>query len=152
MKWHCGILDDHDPYNPSRTWDWVTRGGWSKPGFPEDVRREIAIFLATPGFSDEYLCKNLRTNTTALLKHKAALPGYDELWREVGDNWMSVTHEDAVRLCRLRVGKSGAIPLVCQFHMLRDLKADRTKASIAREYGVSQFRLRVLELKGIQPV
>lgn len=146
MKWHCGVLDEEPWTNP--TMRWISRGGWTNPTFPEEVRLELAIWLATPGFSDPYHIHNLRTSQKTLVNYRPKLPGYADLRKEVGENWLSVTHEDAVKLCRLRKGK-GDIPAVSQFHMLTDLKSSSYR-EVAREYGITHEWLFVIKKHGIR--
>jgi hypothetical protein len=150
MRWHCGILDDRDPYEPHPTLDWIRHSKWSNPAFPADIKHELAILLATPGFSTSYLCHNLRISEPLLTKGRRLLPQYEELWREVGENWKSITRDEAVKLCHLRPG-TGNIPLVCQMAMITDLKSDRSIADIGREYGVTAVTITGLRDRGFRP-
>lgn len=148
MKWHCGLLDEHPYENP--TYRWVTRGGFFRPEFPEAIRHELAILLAMPGFPRAFFASYLRLSDRHIDRVRKKLPGYEELRNEVAENWLSVTREDAIKLCHMRLDPRSAVPLVVQLQILDDIKAGIPQAHLAREYGISLTIMQVYQKKGPQ--
>lgn len=133
MKWHCGLLSD-DP-SKDRTLQWIKRGYWHT--LPEDVQHELHIWMAMPGFTANYHAHAFGVDKRYVAKF---VGGYDDLRKEVGENWLSATRDDCVRLCQLR-GR-GDIPVVSQIRMIDDLKAGRKQVDVTRDYGVSRSTTR----------
>ena len=149
MKYHLGLLDADPTQN--RTYQWVRRRGWFGPGFPDDVREELGIWFAMPGFTDAYHIRNLNMSARLLYKCQDQLPGYDHYAKQVAENWLSVTREDAVKLCRMRQGtRACPIPLISQLKILDDIKAGMTQAQISRDFGCTPRAIYTIRHKGLQ--
>ena len=129
MKWHCGLLSTNPAQD--RKLAWIKRGRWES--LPEDVQDELRIWMAMPGFTANYHAQALGIDKRYIAKF---IGGYEDLRSEVGENWLSATRDDSIRLCRLR-GR-GDIPVISQISMIDDLKAGRKHIDIIREYGVSR--------------
>lgn len=142
MKWHCGLLSDRP--DKDRTLQWLKRGMWDR-GLPEDVEHELRVWMAMPGFSAGYHASAFNVDVRTVLKH---IGGYDGLKREVGENWLSATRDDCVKLSRLRQ-KGGAIPVICQLSMLDDLKRGMKRVEIYRDYAVDEGATRKLWKGGV---
>ena len=147
MKWHCGILGS-DEIRPNVA-GCHAKCQWTRAELPDDHRRELAIWLAMPGFSTSYHAHNLGMSWNTVRRYQSLSPGYDQLQAEVAENWLSVTREDAVQLCRRRPDK-GDIPVICQLKMLDELKAGRSLSAVAREFGVSREWLVRMRASGIR--
>ena len=130
MLYHCGLLDEQP--ERSRTLQWIRRGRWDQPGFPEDVRRELMIWLAMPGFAHSFHTRAFMTCNAVLRPY---LDGFEQWKEEVSANWISATREDCIRLALMRPGKAD-VPLISQLQAVRDLKAGMTRSEVAREYRV----------------
>lgn len=149
MKYDLGLLDPNREQN--RTYQWVMRRGWFKPGFPPDVLEELGIWFAMPGFTTSYHLHNLRMTWTTHRDAVARLPTFDEIEDKVAENWLSITHDDAIQLCLMRRGKNHCpIPLVSQLAILDDIKAGHTQAAISRRFDVSDFAIRKIKQRGVQ--
>jgi hypothetical protein len=147
VKWHCGILGD--PTVPRPTWRLDGIFGWRNEGAVGVRQHELAVWLAMPGFSTNYHASNLKLAWNTVRKYQQLLRGFDELSADVAANWLSVTRDDAVQLCRRRPEK-GDVPIICQLRMLDDLKAGRRHATVAREYGVRREWLSRVQQKGLR--
>lgn len=133
MKWHCGLLDKRP--EQSRTLEYIKRGFWEL-NMPEDVERELRIWMSMPGFSQSFHMHTLGVG--CLLLRRWMMRDYDQFKAEVAENWLSVTRDDAVRLSQMRPGKVGGdVPLICKLQMMTDLKAGARNADIEKEYRVS---------------
>jgi hypothetical protein len=138
---------DEDPVERGK-WRWIRHGRWTSSTIPDDLRHELAVWLAMPGFSTNYHATNLGVAWNTVRKYRQLLPDYDDLSGDVVENWLSVTREDAGLLCQRRPFK-GDVPIICQLRMLDDLKAGRGFGAIAREYGVRREWLSRMRLQGI---
>lgn len=69
-------------------------------GLPDDVLRELSIWLAMPGFPFSYHAHVFGMDRSYVARF---VRGYDQRQREVGDNWLSATRDDCIRLCRMRL-------------------------------------------------
>lgn len=135
VKWDVGLLGTSA--SCQLRLGWIRRGHWLHPHFPEDIRHELSVLLATPGFSDTWLIHNLRTNNDQFYKARRLLANFHDLSKEVEENWLSISRDDAVQLSIMRPAKRSPIPLVSQLRIIDDLKAGRTQTSLAREFWTS---------------
>lgn len=129
MNWHCGLLSAQP--NKDRTLAWIKRGAWDT--LPDDVAHEMRIWMAMPGFAINYHAQTMGLDKRYVAKFYG---GYQQQWREVGENWLSATREDCVALCNLRAG--GDVPVISQLSIIDDLKAGAKQVDVAREYAVSE--------------
>lgn len=147
MKWHVGLLSPDPLQHPS--YQWMRRGNWFSPGFPPEVLRDIVTWLSMPGFSFNYHMRNLRLSAPTLQKRMRLLPPFEEVRNDVAENWLSVTREDAIKLCHMRVGKHRSpVPLICQMRIMDDLKAGMTIVQAARDYHLTPPTVSRLAHKG----
>ncbi|AKM10996.1 hypothetical protein [Croceicoccus naphthovorans] len=142
MKFDVGLLNSG--VDADRKLRLVRRGGWLHPSFPDELRRELAVLIATPGLSDTWLIHNLGAHNQQFYKARLALPDTNELRDEVAQNWMSISRPDAVALANMRPGKQSPIPLVSQFRILDDIKSGDTIRSLAKEYWTSEHTIRLI--------
>ncbi|QVM85252.1 hypothetical protein [Novosphingobium decolorationis] len=149
MLYHAGLLDPDG--SQSRCREWIARRGWNTPEFPDDVREDLAIWLAMPGFHIQYHVRNLRSSWSTIVAARRYLADFENLADMVTANWMSATRDDAIRLSKLRPGgQSSPIPLLCQLKILDDLKVGHTKASLARTYACSSRSIWTIQNQGLQ--
>ena len=127
MLWHCGLLSERP--DRDRTLEWIRRGSWNS-GLPEDVERELRIWLAMPGFTAAFHAHNFGVSSGVVRRQ---LGGYEKFKREVGQNWLSATREDCVRLSQLRPPR-GDLPLLSQLQIIDDVKAGHRRRDLMREY------------------
>lgn len=146
MLYHCGLLDDDRL--TSRSFTWVMRKGWFREDFPADIRHEIAVWLAMPGFDHRFHVYNLRVSEGYLRRAREELCGdFEALRADVAANWLSATREDCLALARMRHGKAAGVPLICQMRILDDLKAGLTHKNAARVWGVTDRWVNMLSAK-----
>jgi hypothetical protein len=129
MYWHCGLLDDPElpaeGKNPIRYSNWHT--------LPEELVRELRIWLAMPGFSLSYHMETLEREPRLI---RQFMGGYAELEEDVLMNWISATRDDCIKLGYIRPEK-GDLPLITKIEMRRDYMRGRLRQNeIAKEYGV----------------
>lgn len=149
MKYSLGLLEK-EPWN-NRSYKWMRRRGWYRPGFPPDVLEEIAVWLALPGIHNRYHQKLLGIDSTELAKARRLLPGYDQLTTQIGEAFLTCTREDAIRIVQLRPGVySAPIPLISQLAMLDDLKRGMSQRRVAADFGCSAKFVWTLLNKGVQ--
>jgi hypothetical protein len=129
VDWHCGLLDDPvfeiEKRNQIRYANWHT--------LPEELERELRIWLAMPGFSLSYHVETLERDPREISQF---MGGYAELEEDVLLNWLSATREDCVKLGWLRPDK-GDLPLISKIEIRRDyMRGGMTQTAIAKDYGV----------------
>lgn len=147
MKYHCGWLDD-DPMQ-NRSYAWMMRGRWGHPQFPADVRREIAAFVHMPGFQDAFFHKRLKTNSDQFNVLRDQLPSFEDAYEDVCENWLSVTRDDAIKLCHLRGGKAAGVPVIVQLQVMKDLASGHSYRKTAAIYGITEHTIRNIRKRGI---
>lgn len=151
MKWHCGLLSEQP--EKDQTLNYIKRGYWHLPAPPE-IKRELRIWLAMPGFSVAYHAHVFRVSHPTIRSYLAS-QDFSDVQTEVAENWLSVTDEDAIRLARMRRG-TGNLPLVCQLRLLDTLKQGMKRSKVAELYRVTPHtvdRLRKggLTTRGVRP-
>lgn len=135
MKYDVGLLADkpHD----HRSHKWMKKGDWHNPNFPADVRTEIAVWLAMPGFDYGYHRRSFGMTDRTFRKMKNILPQYEELKPLVIENWLSATRQDCIRICHNRTGVASSIPLLSQLAILDEVKRGVRKEDVARLFRVT---------------
>jgi len=115
MRYHCGLV------GPSRAGNWIARTH-SAHSLPDDVKEELAVLLATPGFSIAYLSRHLGVGKQWLLTAIDILDP-DSHSEQALENWNSITREDALILAHDRLPHED-IPLIVRVYAAVDW-ADR---------------------------
>ena len=145
MKYHCGLLDEHPHEN--RAYRYVRRGGWFDPDFPAEVRHELAIWLAMPGFLPSFHMTTLHVGHKVMARIRREWPGYEELKPYVFENWSSATREDCIKLAHMRRTKWTPLPLICQLGLMDEAKRT-TQAKAAKTFGLSKRQTERLMARG----
>jgi hypothetical protein len=107
------------------------RSNWHT--LPDDMRRELRIWLAMPGFSIRYHVEALGHEPRLV---KQFMGAYEELKDEVLENWASATKEDCIKLGYLRPEK-GDLPLITKLEIRREYMRGSRQNAIAEEFGVA---------------
>lgn len=152
MKWHCGLLSEQP--EKDRTLNYIKRGYWHL-SCPPEIKHELRIWLAMPGFTLAYHSHVFRVGVDSVRNFVAA-QDFSDVQAEVAENWLSVTDEDAIRLAQLRPG-SGNLPLLCQLRILDAVKGGVETSRIADTYRITRqtiYRLKAGHMtnRGVRPV
>jgi len=136
MQYDCGSLRANP--RQSATFRFLTEHRYRtrQTHWPKGVRREAAIFAATPGVSWQWLDHVLGLNQTVVA---GLLDSYDDLKEQGMANMLTATYDDALNYVRRAPPQSRTPPWVMVFMMedkkrmgwrpLRQLWGSRYKAA-----------------------
>jgi hypothetical protein len=95
-----------------------TNSRWSLRIVIDGLADELEIWLVVPGFPTSFHEHALQTGH--LMKGWRDRFGLLDKWkREVAENWLSATREDAVALSQMRLGTGNATPVVAAANLGR---------------------------------
>lgn len=129
MIWSCGLLEEQ----PNRTLSIIRRGYWHE-GLPPELDRELRIWMSMPGFSVSFHHHTLGVGHASITRWIGR--DYEQFKREVGENWLSATRDDCVKLARMRPSM-GDMPLLCKLQIMDDLKRGGRPFLLADEYATN---------------